>query len=166
VNGKDAADLIALLEQSGLEVYVDGGWAVDALLGQQTRPHDDLDIALPHTQVPHLRAVLTTRGFREERRADSWDCNFVLADDASRRLDVHSYTLDEAGLNAGGVAYSSQQLTGRGVIDGHPVRCISADWLVKFHTGYELDHNDWHDVRLLCERFQIAVPDEYLKFGK
>jgi len=37
---------------------------------------------------------------------------------------------------------------------------------VKFHTGYELDDNDWHDVRLLCERFQIAVPDEYLKFRR
>ena len=45
---KDAADLIALLEKNGLEVYVDGGWAVDAVLGEQTRPHDDLDIALPH----------------------------------------------------------------------------------------------------------------------
>jgi len=25
---KDAADLIALLEQNGIEVYVDGGWAL------------------------------------------------------------------------------------------------------------------------------------------
>jgi hypothetical protein len=29
-----------------------------------------------------------------------------------------------------------------------------------------LDDNDWHDVRLLCERFQIALPDEYLKFRR
>jgi lincosamide nucleotidyltransferase A/C/D/E len=163
VTGKDAADLIAFLEQNGLEVYVDGGWAVDALLGEQTRPHDDLDIALPHAQVPHLRALLTTRGFREQRRDDSWECNFVLADQAGRRLDVHSYTLDAAGRNASGVPYSGVQLTGRGVIGGYAVRCISPQWLVKFHTGYEVDHKDWHDVRLLCERFQMAVPGEYLK---
>ena len=99
---KDAAELIALLERNGLEVYVDGGWAVDAVLGEQTRPHDDLDIALPHVQVPRLRA---TRGFRQQRRDDSWECNFVLVDEAGRRLDVHSYTLDAAGLNVAGVPY-------------------------------------------------------------
>jgi lincosamide nucleotidyltransferase A/C/D/E len=161
---KDAASLIALLEQHGLEVYVDGGWAVDALLGEQTRSHDDLDIALPHAQVPRLRGLLAAHGFCEQRRDDSWECNFVLADEAGRRLDVHSYTLDAAGVNISGVPYSREQLTGRGVIGGYPVRCISPEWLVKFHTGYELDADDWHDVRRLCERFQIAVPDEYLKF--
>jgi lincosamide nucleotidyltransferase A/C/D/E len=161
---QDAADLMALLEQNGLEVYVDGGWAVDAVLGEQTRPHDDLDIALPHAQVPRLRALLSTRGFHEQRRDDSWEHNFVLVDGAGRHLDVHSYTLDAAGLNVGGVPYSAEQLTGRGVIGGYPVQCISPDWLVRFHTGYELDQNDWHDVRLLCERFQIAIPDEFLKF--
>jgi lincosamide nucleotidyltransferase A/C/D/E len=163
---KDAADLIALLEENGLEVYVDGGWAVDAVLGEQTRPHDDLDIALPHAQVPRLRALLGTRGFREQRRDDTRECNFVLVDDAGRRLDVHSYTLDSAGLNVGGVPYIAEQLTGHGVISGYPVRCIPLEWLVRFHTGYELDDTDWHDVRLLCERFQIAVPDEYLKFRR
>jgi lincosamide nucleotidyltransferase A/C/D/E len=104
------------------------------------------------------------RGFCELRRDDSRECNFVLADQAGRRLDVHSYTLDAAGRNVGGVPYRGEQLTGRGVIGGYPVRCIPPEWLVKFHTGYELDDNDWHDVRLLCERFQIAVPDGYLKF--
>ena len=163
---KDAADLIALLEEHGLEVYVDGGWAVDAVLGEQTRPHDDLDIALPHAQVPLLRALLSTRGFCEQRREDTWECNFVLVDKNGRRLDVHSYTLDAAGLNVGGVPYLAKQLTGHGVIGGYPVRCIPPEWLVRFHTGYELDDTDWHDVRLLCERFQIGVPDEYLKFTR
>jgi lincosamide nucleotidyltransferase A/C/D/E len=161
---KDAAELIAFLVENGLEVYVDGGWAIDAVLGEQTRPHDDLDIAMPHAQVPRLRALLSPRGFREEPRDDSWECNFVLADEAGRRLDVHSYTLDAAGLNLGGVPYRAEHLTGRGVIDGYPVRCIPPEWLVKFHTGYELDDNDWRDVRRLCERFHIPVPDEYLKF--
>jgi lincosamide nucleotidyltransferase A/C/D/E len=164
VSEKDAVDLIALLEQNGFEVYVDGGWAIDAVLEEQTRPHADLDIALPHDQVSRLRDVLGARGFREEPRDDSWECNFVLSDEAGRRLDVHSYTLDAAGLNVGGVPYIGEQLTGHGVIGGYRVRCVSPEWLVKFHTGYELDTDDWHDVRLLCERFQIPIPDEYSKF--
>ena len=131
---KDAADLIALLEENGFEVYVDGGWGVDAVLGEQTRPHDDLDIAMLHAQVPRLRALLSMRGFREQRRDDSWECNFVLADEAGRRLDVHSYTLDAAGLNAGGVPYTGEQLTGGGSLwggasaftAGHSIRFTAA----------------------------------------
>ncbi|MFA7545419.1 MAG: aminoglycoside nucleotidyltransferase, partial [Anaerovoracaceae bacterium] len=30
-----------------------------------------------------------------------------------------------------------------------------------FHLGYEHDENDVHDVRLLCERFNIPIPNEY-----
>lgn len=161
-----AADLIEFLERSGLEVYIDGGWAVDALLGQQTRPHDDLDIALPHQQVPKLRTLLSARGFREQPRDDTWECNFVLTDENDCRLDVHSYILDAAGNNIYGVEYIGGHLTGKGCINGYPVRCISPEWLVKFHSGYELDGNDHHDVRLLCERFGIELPAEYLKFTK
>jgi lincosamide nucleotidyltransferase A/C/D/E len=134
---------------------------VDALLGEQTRPHDDLDIAVPHRQVAELRALLGNRGFEEQVRDDSRECNFVLADEHNLRVDVHSYTLDESGNNIFGVSYRSEHLTGRGSIDGYPVRCIAPEWLVEFHTGYEADDNDRHDVRLLCERFGIDVPEEY-----
>ena len=158
------AGLMRYLEENNVEVYVDGGWAVDALLQQQTRPHDDLDIAVPHKQVPALRALLAARGFTEQRRDDTWECNFVLADEHGCRVDVHSYELDAAGNNVHGVAYIAGHLTGRGFINGYPVRCISPEWLVKFHSGYELDRNDYHDVRLLCERFGIALPAEFQKF--
>lgn len=30
-----------------------------------------------------------------------------------------------------------------------------------FHLGYAHDENDAHDVRLLCERFGIELPDAY-----
>jgi len=113
-----AAILVEYLEQHDLEVYIDGGWAVDALLGEHTRSHADLDIAVPHKFVPRLRELLAAR----------------------------------------------EHLTGEGFIDGYPVRCISPEWLVKFHTGYDLDENDFRDVRSLCERFGIPLPDEYLRF--
>ena len=161
MNARDTADLIRFLEGNGIEVYVDGGWAVDALLGKQTRDHDDLDVAVPHKYVSRLRALLADRGFVEQPRPDSWECNFVLADASGCRLDVHSYTLDDAGNNVFGVPYIAEHLKGVGLIEDYPVRCISPEWLVKFHTGYEIDENDRHDVRLLCEHFEIAPPDEY-----
>jgi lincosamide nucleotidyltransferase A/C/D/E len=166
MDARAAAELIRLLEQRTLEVYVDGGWAVDALLGVQTRDHDDLDIAIPHDQVALLRALLGRRGFEEQAREDSWECNFVLAAENGARLDVHSYTLDDAGRNIFGVPYERAHLTGRGSIDGYPVRCIAPEWLVKFHTGYEVDEKDYRDVRMLCERFGIELPGEYRKFER
>jgi lincosamide nucleotidyltransferase A/C/D/E len=166
MDARDAAQLVAFLERHGLEIYVDGGWAVDALLGVETRPHDDLDIALPHKQVPRLRELLAARGYRECPRDDSWECNFVLADACGRKIDIHSYTLDEAGHNVYGVAYAGEHLTGKGSIAGYPVRCIDPEWLVKFHTGYALDENDFRDVRALCARFGIPLPDEYMRFAR
>lgn len=35
-------DLLDLLVDRGLDVWVDGGWGVDALAGRQTREHGDL----------------------------------------------------------------------------------------------------------------------------
>ena len=155
MDASTVVELLRFLEE--LEVTVDGGWAVDALLREQTRPHDDLDIAIPHHQVPALRSLLATRGYSEQARPDSWECNFVLADAGGNRVDVHSYCFEPAY----GIPYRPEHLTGRGVIDGVAVRCIAPEWLVKFHLGYEHDENDQHDVLLLCERFGIPVPDEY-----
>ena len=165
MNASDVVNLLDFFEQSGLDVHVDGGWAVDALLGRQTRSHDDLDIAIPHAQVRLLRHLMASRRFQERLQADSWECNFVLADASDRRLDVHSYTLDAAGKNVSGVPYTAEHLTGTGVIAGRPVRCIDPVWLVKFHTGYKVDESDYYDVRLLCERFGLPLPDEYSRFS-
>jgi len=166
MDARDAAELVELLEQHGVEAYVDGGWAVDALLGEQTRVHDDLDIAVPDKSVPKLRELLADRGYSQRPSAGEWECNFVLADAYGRKVDVHSYTLDDAGNNVHGVAYRGEHLTGTGSINGYPVRCICAEWLVQFHRGYEIDENDLRDVRALCERFGIPLPDEYLKFAR
>ncbi len=164
MRASDVIDLLRRFERQGLDVHVDGGWAVDALLGTQTRPHDDLDIAIPHAQVGALRRLLATLGFIDHPRDDARDCNFVLAHEDGSRLDVHSYTLDDAGRNIFGIPYQREHLVGVGCIDGHQIRCVEPHALVRFHTGYEPDANDVHDVhdvRLLCERFDIALPAGY-----
>ncbi len=166
MTANDVVELMRLLEQNGIEVYVDGGWGIDALLGEQTRKHGDLDIALPHKYVPKLRELLEARGYKDIPRNDTRDCNFVLDDDKGHEVDVHSYTFDANGKNIFGVAYEPHHLTGTGTINGYPVKCIPADVMVEFHSGYELDENDYHDVKAICERFDITLPDEYKKFVK
>jgi len=160
----DVIEIVQLLIDNGIKVYVDGGWGVDALLGEQTRPHADLDIAIQHKDVPNLRELLESQGYMEILRDDSWECNFVLADKSGHEIDVHSYTFDAQGNNIFGVKYPADSLTGTGTIDGHQVNCISPEWMVKFHAGYELDMNDYRDILTLCERFGIELPSEYSRF--
>ena len=46
MSAEDAVELLKLFERHHITVWVDGGWGVDALLGEQTRLHNDLDLAL------------------------------------------------------------------------------------------------------------------------
>jgi lincosamide nucleotidyltransferase A/C/D/E len=166
MSGDVVVQLLQLCDRHGIEVVVDGGWGVDALLGEQTRVHRDLDIALEHINVPKLRALLEACGYRDVPRDDTRDCNFVMGDEHGHEVDFHSYTFDSQGTLVFGVEYPRESLTGTGSIQGYPVRCISAEWMVKFHAGYELDEDDYHDVSALCERFGIALPAEYERFAQ
>lgn len=162
----DVVELYTLLDHLGIEIWLDGGWGVDALLGEQTRPHGDLDIAIQHKDVPQLRELLEARGYKDVPRGDTTPWNFVLGDDQGRLVDVHAVTLDAAGNGLygpakEGVMYPAGSLTGSGVVDGHAVRCISAEYVVKFHSGYKLRASDYADVTAVCARFGIEYPAEY-----
>jgi lincosamide nucleotidyltransferase A/C/D/E len=63
-----------------------------------------------------------------------------------------------------GESYPAQALAGKGRVKGRTVDCTTPEWLVGFHTGYQADATHWADVFALCERFDIPVPREYLRF--
>ena len=58
-------EIISLLNGHGIELILDGGWAVDALLGYQSRPHEDLDLVVFHEDLPAIRKILENNGFPE-----------------------------------------------------------------------------------------------------
>jgi lincosamide nucleotidyltransferase A/C/D/E len=62
--------------------------------------------------------------------------------------------------------YPAASLTGTGIVNGHTVKCISPEYMVKFHTGYKLRDRDFKDVLALCERFGIELPEEYAHLKK
>ena len=165
MTASDAVEIIKLLEQNEIEVYVIGGWGVDALLGRQTRKHSDLDIALPHRFVPKLWGLLESRGYKDVPRPDTSECNFVLGDSKGRLIDVHSYTFDESGKNIFGIAFEPHHLTGFGSINGYAVKGAPPDATVEFHTGYDVGEVDYHDVKAICGQFNIPLPKCYEKFA-
>jgi Aminoglycoside-2''-adenylyltransferase len=83
-------------------------------------------------------------------------------------VDVHPVTFDAEG---GGVyqdgsgewVYPAQGFSGRGSVDGKPVRCLSPEVQVLVHAGYELTEKDYRELYLLRERFGIEPPEDLLE---
>ena len=61
MTAQDVIEFIKLMNQNNIEVWIDGGWGVDVLLGSQTRDHEDLDIAVRHRDAGRIQALLEAR---------------------------------------------------------------------------------------------------------
>jgi len=159
----DVCGLYARLRALGVDVWIDGGWGVDALLENQTRPHNDLDIVIQQKDVSKLRWLLEAEGYSDVPRDDTSPWNFVLGDDTGREVDVHAVVFDGKGNGLygpaeEGVMYPAGSLDGAGLIEGKTVRCIAPEWMIRFHSGYVLKEKDIRDVAALCEKFGIDNP--------
>jgi lincosamide nucleotidyltransferase A/C/D/E len=57
-----------------------------------------------------------------------------------------------------------EHLTGKGSISGRAVHCINLKSMMEFHSGYDVDEDDFHDVRELHKKFGLPIPEDYEKF--
>ena len=160
-------NLYKMLTGFGIKIWLDGGWGVDALLGKQTRKHGDVDIVIQQCDVEKLREKLYGEGYQEKIQDDTSDWNFVLMDNKGGVVDVHVITFDSEGNGIygpkdKGIMYPAYSFLGKGSIDGLLLDCLSAEFQVLSHTGYEIDDNDRKDVFALCTQFGVPIPKEYL----
>lgn len=162
----DVLELLDRLDGAGIEAWFDGGWGVDALLGEQTRPHNDVDLVVRVRDVPAMREALAGDGFELDRGEP--DSNFVLRDGRGREIDVHPVRFDERGNGVYRMEdgedwiYPADGFTGRGRIEGREVRCLTPDVQMLGHAGgYEPDWTDFHDMRLLNSRFGTPLLPPY-----
>lgn len=157
--------LVELLEGQGIDIWLDGGWGVDALLGHQDREHDDLDLVadLAHSQL--IIDTLDSAGYELVDGAPPR--SFVMVDAGGRQVDVHPVVFDEE--RGGGVymmsndkewVYPAEGFSGRGVVAGRAVRCLSPAVQVLVHAGYELGEKDYRELYLLHARLGAELPPE------
>lgn len=159
-------ELLAVLRSAGVQVTLDGGWGVDALLKRETRPHEDLDLVVALIDVPRLLAALVPLGFALHE--DHLPVRFVLRRNGEQ-IDFHTVTFDAEG---GGVQSQPGGGTFRyppegfvtGCVRGESVPCVSAAVQVLCHLGYEPTPKDAHDVLRLCHTFGLPVPQAYERF--
>ena len=164
----DVVELVQLLERNRIEVWLDGGWGVDALLEEQTRQHKDLDLVVALSDVPRMQTLLAERGFGLVEGGPPK--SLVLADEEGRHVDVHPVTWDVQGNgiyrmeNGQDCAYPASGFAGSGSVLGQRVRCLTAETqMLLCHTGYELTEKDFREMDALHERFGVEYPAEHQK---
>jgi len=159
MDAEHTREVLDALERAGVWLVVNGGWGVDALLGEQTREHDDLDVHVSIDELGQTCDALAELDYRE-CLVDGRRENFVLRATGDHRVDVHALSaVDDEG---GGVyrmedgwdwIWPPGSFSGTGSIGGRPVACLSFEGQLLEHTGYDLDDTDRRDVALLRERF-------------
>jgi lincosamide nucleotidyltransferase A/C/D/E len=172
--------------ERGVQLWVDGGWGIDALLGVQTRPHKDFDALVRFDDIGTLADALAEHGFTltelwEENR---WVAHpkrlpligrakgvgsevataFVVRTGTGQEFDVHVLRVDPSGAGlpawATSLRFPAEALAGHGTIVGTPVRCLSAQMQMATHADYPLQAKDLQDLHRLHEHFGVAYLEE------
>ena len=161
----DVLAVMDALSAAGCRVWLDGGWAVDAIIGKETREHDDLDLVGELDAVEKVLKALVPLGYRLE--TDESPIRVVFAGTNGRSVDFHTVVFDEGGGGvqpqpAGGTfRYPPEGFSGTGAIAGRSLPCLTAEVQMACHVGYEPTEKDRHDVALLAETFGLKLPPGY-----
>ena len=158
----DAKQILQLAIDAHINVFLDGGWGVDALVGYETRVHNDIDIFVEKNAYHRFIQLIKNNGFYEVKM-EYTTMNHTVWEDAKKRIiDLHCFEYtDDGEILYDGDCFPAETFSGKGKIAEIEVSCIEPYSQVMFHVGYEFDENDVHDVKLLCKTFHIDIPNEY-----
>jgi lincosamide nucleotidyltransferase A/C/D/E len=178
VSPEDAVFLYQSLLREGIQIWLTGGWGIDALLGEQTRPHKDLDAILLRKDFIRMGEIMYSFGYTLK---EPWSENrfipdeggkttataYVLQDTREHQFDAHAIFFDEQGNgipaweDAEGLFFKKEDLAGAGNILGFPVHCISPKMQIICHSGYPLPKKQIRDLELLNLKFGIEYPSAF-----
>jgi lincosamide nucleotidyltransferase A/C/D/E len=157
--------LLDAFEAADVRAWLDGGWGVDALLGEQQRPHDDLDLVVELKDVARVADVLRRAGYTDKDRGAP--LSFMVVDSEGRQVDIHPVVVDDDGNglyqmdNGKTWTYPAEGFRGVGRVGGKQVRCLSPRVQMLVHSGYELSRKDHDEIRALHDRFGVDPPRGY-----
>lgn len=89
--------VLDLLESLDMQFWLDGGWGVDVLYGQQTRLHRDIDIDFDANYTDQLLDLLQERGYQIET---NWlPTRVELYSKELGYIDIHPFVLNADGTS-------------------------------------------------------------------
>ncbi|MEV0783009.1 amino acid transporter [Streptomyces sp. NPDC050423] len=161
MSASDVLSVLSLLREAGTDVVIAGGWGIDALVGEETRPHQDLDLLHRREQEPALVAALVAAGYAQT--VDWRPVRFVLSHPSGSGIDLHPLEFAPDGSATQSsfdprepFRYPAECFV-TGTVGGTPVRCISVRQQVEFHQGYDPGPADLHDMALLRREFGVTT---------
>ena len=95
VTKTDLLKVLDLMEASGIQYWLDGGWGVDVLVGKQTREHRDVDINFDARCTDVLLDALVSRGY--EIVTDWRPVRIELYHPELSYVDIHPFVINDAG---------------------------------------------------------------------
>lgn len=148
----DLKNVLDLIENTGIRYWLDGGWGVDVLAGEQTREHRDVDINFDSRYNDKLLQILKESGY--EVVTDQSPVRVELHHPQLGYIDIHPFVLNndgtakQADLEGGWYEFDAD-FFGNAIFNGRNIPCISARGQKIFHTGYELREVDKHDMKII-----------------
>ena len=165
MTARQTVDFVESAAAAVVPMWIMGGWGIDALLGDETRDHHDLDVLVRVGDLPALNFMLRRQGFTRAYEWEendpchvdgrTWDTAFVERHHDGREIDVHAFEV-EGGMVSLRMkdpwSLPPGSLDGSGTICGRVVPCVTAEAQRAMHQGYELPEKHREDLRRLDSR--------------
>jgi lincosamide nucleotidyltransferase A/C/D/E len=152
MDARETLAVIELIVRADMRHVVSGGWGIDALVGRQTRNHDDLDLGVDSARIDEAIALLRDEGYSVV--VDQRPARIEISDGAERRVDLHPIEWDadgnglQRGFDGRTFNYPAADVV-VGYIGGRAIACISARLQREFHSGYAPRETDPVDLAKL-----------------
>lgn len=155
VNKENLFEVLDLLDNLHMAYWIDGGWGVDILFGQQTREHRDVDIDFDSRFTGALLDMLNRAGY--EIVTDWRPCRIELYHQRWGYIDIHPLVLAADGSarqalpdGNGWYRFEADYFT-HTRFEGRTIPCLSVQAQKLFHSGYELRERDKLDLETLSQ---------------
>jgi lincosamide nucleotidyltransferase A/C/D/E len=175
VSAEEVIRIYKCLGGHGIQTWLTGGWGIDALLGEQTRPHKDLDVVMLLDDVARTCAILEGLGYTfaylwpenrpaNDRQGVETATAFVLQEPDGREIDIHAFLFDEQGngipawAEAEDFFFKKEDLSGKGVIAGSTVQCLTPEMQIRCHLGYAVPEKQLRDLAHLQAKYGVEFP--------
>jgi len=166
VRAGEVLSVLDALQAKGLRVWLDGGWGVDALLEEETRTHQDVDLVVELEALSDVMDTLGGLGF--DLVEDDVPTRAVMRATDGRQVDPHpvSFATDGTGWQRGAspdgsdCAYPPSGF-GQGRILDRVVPCLAPGLQLEHHRGYDPRDRDRADMAHLANRFGLSRADPY-----